>query len=108
MTGADEAHYVSNGTGNGTVNYSVSKNANTARVGAIAIANQIVPVTQIGVLPTLNFDTGISIPVVSQVTAVASGDFNRDGKQDAPPHTAHGDCCSISARLLPIVAVVVA
>jgi hypothetical protein len=71
------------GKGNGTVSYAVTANPDTARVGAIAVADQNVPVTQVGSLPSLQLGTGSSISVGSSTaTAVASADFNRDGKQD--------------------------
>ena len=71
------------GTGNGTVNYAASANTDVARVGVITAAEQTVPVTQVGGLPILQFGTPSTISVGSSMaTAVAMGDFNKDGKQD--------------------------
>lgn len=71
------------GKGNGTVGYSVAANTDVAREGVITAAEQTVPVSQVGGLPTLQFGVPSLITAGgSSATAVAVGDFNRDGKQD--------------------------
>jgi len=71
------------GTGDGTVKYSVAANSDVAREAAISVADQTVTITQAGGLPTLQFGAATQISVgTSAATAVAEGDFNKDGKQD--------------------------
>ena len=78
------------GTGNGAVNYTVAKNTDTARVGAISVGGQIVTITQASsVVPILAVPSELG-DLGSAVIGFVSAAFNRDGLTDYAVATADG------------------
>jgi hypothetical protein len=67
------------GNGNGQVSYTVSANTGLVRTGQIVAAGRSIPVTQPGSLSPLAFSQGTLIDPGAPATALAAGDFNRDG-----------------------------